>query len=210
MTEGATDPTTSVAFQEYRGDPGMATAALEAKATAFKAAERLNAQTEASLLDQQARSAPQPAADSGASRAKLAELSADPAWRDAFFRGDVEARRTFSELNASIAAGSTVSDVLAGADASGAEYTMLAPGQLSARVTALEIQHLKSLGLNEATVRQIFEGGPVSAQEVAMATQVKAMRLSDSAFVQRFMSNEFSAKREMLLLNSIISAAGAA
>jgi hypothetical protein len=208
MTEVAVD-SGSAAFQELRLSPDQASAALAAKATAFQAAERLNLATATALSAKAAPVAAPASADSNASRARLAQLSADPKWRDAFFRGDVEARRTFSELTASIASGSVVSDVLAGADASGAEYTLVASNQLSPRATGLEIAHLRELGLNDATIKQAFDGGTITPAEREAAKVSKQLRLDDADWSARYLRGCWAEKREMAHLNLIISGASA-
>ena len=170
-------------LQEMRLPPDVATGLLEQKARAFSASEAhalAQKTTEAEL----AASAVAPVGDSAAARARLSELTASHEWRTAFFNGDQQARKDFTELTAAVAAGATVDDVLAGAGPVSQLIEITTTGQLSTRNTAIEVDHLKQLGLNEKTIQQVFKGGSVTPAEREMARVTKEMRLRRPGLVR--------------------------
>jgi glutamine synthetase len=82
-------------------------------------------------------------------------------------------------------------------------------GQLNTRNRGDAVAGLRELGMDNETVQQAIDGGAVSAHEVAMARQAKAMRLADSAWTTRYLAGGLAEKREMGLLNVILSGAAA-
>jgi hypothetical protein len=77
---------------------------------------------------------------------------------------------------------------------------------LNSRARADAVAGLREIGgLPDDVIKQIIDGHAVSGQEIAMARTVKAMRLSDEAFVARYMRGDLAARREMSLLATILS-----
>jgi hypothetical protein len=167
--------------------PAEATAALVAKAAAYHAP----------------RGPAPPAGTTIAAKAHLEALTSDPAWSAKFFAGDIEARKTFSELTAKIADGNPTADALAGAPTSEVEVTI--GKELNSRNRADAIAGLRSLGMDDATVVQAIDGAEVGEHERTMAQMAKNLRLSDSAWTERYLKNDLSARREMTLINTILS-----
>jgi hypothetical protein len=208
MTEVAADHD-SAAYQELRLSPDVATALLAQKAAAFAASEAQALAGKTAEAERAASAAAPPAGDSAAARAKLSELTASPEWRTAYFSGDPKARKDFSDLTAAVAGGATVDDVLAGAGPVSQLIETTTAGQLSSRNTAIEVDHLKQLGLNEKTIQQVFKGGAVSPAEKEMARVTKEMRLSDPEWSARYLKGGWAERREMSLLSAILSAGAA-
>jgi hypothetical protein len=205
MTEVAVDHD-SAAFQELRLDPATATAMLAERTAAFRASEGRSLAERTAEAERASHVAAPPSGDSAAARAKLSELTASPEWRAAYFSGDPKARKDFSELTAAVAGGATVDDVLAGAEPISQMIETTTAGQLSTRNTAIEVDHLKQLGLNEKTIQQVFKGGSVSAAEKEMARVTKEMRLGDPEWSARYLKGGWAERREMSLLSAILSA----
>jgi hypothetical protein len=145
--------------------------------------------------------------DSIGAKARLDALVKDPAWAKSYWDGNPSARREFSELTEKIANGNPTADALAGAPPAEIEITV--GGQLNSRNRAEAVAGLRELGMDNQTVLQAIDGATVSAHEVTMARQAKAMRMSDSAWTARYMAGGLAEKREMGLLNVILSGAAA-
>jgi hypothetical protein len=171
--------------------PAQATEALVAKAAAYHAP----------------RGPSPPAGSAVAARATLEGLSANPEWRDKYFGGDVEARRQFEELTERIANCNPTAETLAGVRPG--EFEVTVGNELNSRKRADAVAGLRSLGFDDATVVQAIDGAEVGPHELAMAKQMKAMRLSDAAWIDRYMKGDLSARREMSLLNTILSSEAA-
>jgi hypothetical protein len=149
--------------------------------------------------------------DSIGAKARLDALSADPEWSKKFFAGDQAARAEFARLTGQVAAGNPTADALAGAKPSETfELETTVGGQLNTRNRADAVAGLRELGLGDAVVAQAIDGAAVSEHEVAMATQAKAMRLSDKTWTDRYLAGGLAEKREMGLLNVILSSGVAA
>jgi hypothetical protein len=148
--------------------------------------------------------------DSIGAKARLSALAADPDWSKAFFSGDQAARAEFTRLTAQVAAGNPTADALAGAKPSETfELETTVAGQLNTRNRADAVAGLRELGLGDDVVAQAIDGASVSPHEVAMARQAKAMRLSDKAWTDRYLAGGIAEKREMGLLNVILSGVAA-
>jgi hypothetical protein len=68
---------------------------------------------------------------------------------------------------------------------------------------------LRQLGLDDATVVQAIDGAAVSPQEVAMAKMMKAAKLSDAAWTDRWLKGGLLEKSEMTKINVILRGAAA-
>jgi hypothetical protein len=148
--------------------------------------------------------------DSIGAKARLSALAADPDWSKAFFSGDQTARAEFTRLTAQVAAGNPTADALAGAGpAETFELETTVAGELNTRNRADAVAGLRELGMDNQTVLQAIDGAAVSAHEVAMARQAKTMRLSDKTWTDRYLAGGLAEKREMGLLNVILSGAAA-
>jgi hypothetical protein len=196
--------------REYRLSPQQAGEALAELKTRFQARERQAAAertAEAERLGRIAAAAPKP--DVGAAQARLDQLTSDPAWKAKFYNGSPEARATLAELTSIIAEGKT-DLAIAGNLSLNHEIETVSGNQLTSHKLAVEIDALRQLGLSDPLIKQALDGQPVSASEKEMAKVAKRMRLEDAEWTKRYMANNYAERREMLLLNLILSSAVAA
>jgi hypothetical protein len=166
-------------------DADAMTALAEGRGTPEQATARLAQMT----AEYQKANTPVPTSDRGAARAELDALGNDPNWRAAFFRGSPAARQQFSELAAKAAGGDETAAVLAG-DIPSPEIEITGSavgGRITTRAMAVEVGALRESGLNDDTIRQIVDGTPASAAEVAMARRYREMRMSDPAWTARYL-----------------------
>jgi hypothetical protein len=145
--------------------------------------------------------------DAVGARARLDALSADPSYSKAFFSGDQAAVAEFNALTAQVANGNPTLDALAGAKP--AEFEVTVGGELSSRNRADAVAGLRELGLDDASVTQALDGAPVSEHEVAMAKMLKAAKLSDAAWCDRWFKGGLLERSEMTKINLILSGAAA-
>jgi hypothetical protein len=125
-------------------------------------------------------------------RATLEAHKADPEWTRKYLAGDHEARAEMLRLT----------------------EAMHAPvhGQISIGGPSPEYQrndqaeHLAATGdLPPAVVEQIRRGDPVSADEYRMAVGRKRALIGDPGFREKYMRGDADARRQMLLLDVILS-----
>jgi hypothetical protein len=151
--------------------------------------------------------------DSAGAKARLDALVADPAVARKFFAGDQSTVAEFKALHEKIANGNSTVDALnAKPDAEPDSVTMevTVGNQLNSRNRAAAVAGLREgVGFDDATIAQAIDGAAVSEHEVAMAKMTKAMRLSDPAYVARYLAGSFSEKRELAHLDLILSGAAA-
>ena len=196
--------------KEYRLSPQQARAALKELGDRFRAREALAASERTAAAEKAGRAAlAAPKPDPGAAQARLDALTNDPAWRTKFYNGSPEARATLVELTNAIATGKTNAAISGTADLS-REIETTSGMQLSRHKLQVEVDHLRELGLNDDLIRQAVDGAPISASEKAMAKVARRMRLEDPTWVAAYMKNGYSQRREILLLNLILSSEVAA
>lgn len=141
-----------------------------------------------------------PSASSEAA-ARLSELKATPEWRDELLRGSPSHLKEMRDLQAVIAkGGGDVDQAIAGVPDVG-------PFQTSKTKTMMATaKHLREAGIGDpGVIRQVLAGDAVSPQEHAAATEAKARLMRDSDFVKRYTAGDGEAKRQMTLLNIVIS-----
>jgi hypothetical protein len=182
------------ALADFKGSPEQATAALNAKAAAYKAS-----------------TTPAPTTPSTAARIELDRLSRDAGFQSKWNSGDPSARKTFSDLCAAAAAGDPAKDALAGGPELPADHIeTTANGELSSRALRREAEDLLSQGFGRDVVEQMIAGKPVSAAEREAATRLRSMRLGDPAYVQRYLQGSAAERLEMGLISTILAAEVAA
>jgi hypothetical protein len=193
MTDVVLDAAAMTALAEGRGTPEQATAALAQKAAEFRKASTLA-----------------PTSDAGAAKQRLDSLVNDFAAAKAFWDGNVAVRREVAELHQRIANGFPTADAIAGAKSSeGFEFETTFRGEMNSRTRADAVASLRSLGMDDPTVLQAIDGAPVSPQEVAMAKMLKAARLSDAAWTDRWLKGGLLERSEMTKINVILSSVAA-
>jgi hypothetical protein len=149
-----------------------------------------------------ARVAPVIPSDASDAAARLNELKSDPKWRDQLLDGSPSHLKEMRDLNAVISRGGNpeVDKAIAGVlDA--------APFQTTKRMTMIgTAEHLREAGIGDANViRQVLAGDPVTPEEHAAATETKARLMRDNDFVTRYTAGDGEAKRQMTLLNIVVS-----
>jgi hypothetical protein len=193
MSDVTLDADAQTALAEFRGTPEQATAALNAKAEAYRKA-----------------STPTPATPSAAARVELDRLARSVDFRAKMDAGNPEARKTFSDLCAAVAAGDPAGDALAGGPELPADHIeTTSGGELSTRALRREAEGLLSQGFGPDVVQQVISGKPVSAGEREAATRLRSMRLGDANFVRNYLAGSAAERLEMGLINVILSGAAA-
>lgn len=138
----------------------------------------------------------------GDAAARLNDLKADPAWRDELLNGSASHLKEMRDLQAIISRGGNpeVDKAIAGVlDA--------APFQTTKRMTMIgTAEHLREVGIGDANViRQVLAGDSVTPEEHAAASETKARLMRDNDFVTRYTAGDGEAKRQMTLLNIVVS-----
>jgi hypothetical protein len=147
---------------------------------------------------------PQPSAPSAVARLMLDRLSRDPDFQSRLAAGHQEANHQFAALCAAIANGNATDDAIAGGpEPSGDHIETTEGGQLSQSALRREVGALRGMGFGDDVIKQMVDGTPVSATEKMMATQLLALRKSNSEFVQKYLAGDAAARIEMSLLATI-------
>ena len=136
--------------------------------------------------------------------ARLETLQADSTWRTAFLAGDGPKVAEFNQLIAA-----------AHPDQESRELEMAISGQLFESVSGQPQGHLENVaaaralreaGLDDAVIRQVLTGGPVSQVEHDAAQKQKAAMLRNPEAVARFLQKSSPEYEIMTNLNVVISA----
>ncbi|UQR67713.1 hypothetical protein LRP30_21740 [Bradyrhizobium sp. C-145] len=140
--------------------------------------------------------------DASGAAARLNELRGDPAWLNEYLGGSVRHAKEMRDLRAVIDRGGNP-DV----DRAIAGVLDDAPIQTSKRMTMIgTAEMLRERGVSDTgVIRQVLAGDSVTPQEHAAAMETKARLMNDQAFVARYTAGDGEAKRQMTLLNVIIS-----
>lgn len=124
--------------------------------------------------------------------AKIAALKADPSWVQKHLSGDHETAAELRQLH-ELAFSPAPSSIISGAPTVEAQWAETAA-------------HLALAGdLSAGVIEEIKQGKPAGAEEYRLAVGRKNARMSDPAWRARYLNNGAEERREMLLLNSIIS-----
>jgi hypothetical protein len=146
--------------------------------------------------------------DAQGARQRLSDLSKDPGWTRQLFAGDPTAAKTFYELIALSEAGDDVGDRLAGITEDPAAtpiFSTTTNGEWPRRVVTELVGDLRSSGLDDRAIEQAVHGGSVSRAEWQAAQSLQSTLHSDPAWRERFLSGDYQAKRDQLLLSVILS-----
>jgi hypothetical protein len=127
-----------------------------------------------------------------AAAAKIIELKNTPAWVQQHLAGSHETKAELARLH-SIVCQPAAGSIIDGGPSPEAQW-----GQVA--------DHLEAVGdLSAAVIQEIREGKPASQEEFRLATNRKQARMADPKWVANYLNNGAEERREMLLLNSIIS-----
>jgi hypothetical protein len=133
-----------------------------------------------------------PATPADQARAQIEALKANPEWVKRHLGGDHATREELArlhELTHTPAPGSIISGM-----------------PTAAAQNAEMADHLSTLfDISPGIMEEIRQGKPASLDEHRLAVGRKAARMSDPAWVNRYMTGDAEARREMWLLNSILT-----
>jgi hypothetical protein len=142
-------------------------------------------------------------------RARLDHLTADKAWSERYLKGGVAENREFKALTQMVAdakPGDRLEAVLAGQRHNNTMVETVSGDELSTSKLAVAVDGLREAGVADPDVlRQAINGFPVSRAEVAATQQLKAQRLGDAAWLQRYLGGGTVERREMTLINIILT-----
>jgi hypothetical protein len=186
MTE-AINADAATALAEFRGTPEQATAALAAKAAAFRPAPSATPQ------------------DAAGARARLDQLVSSESWYAKFKGGDREAKAEWTRLNAVIAESDPIANALAGKETAPPMMEVVFGKELPSRALSAAVADLREAGFPDDAIRHAVQGHLVSHQEHEAATRLRANRLSDPVWVANYLKGCPAEVRESKLLSVIIN-----
>lgn len=135
---------------------------------------------------------PLPTTAADAARAQIAELKANPEWVKRHFDGDLATREEMARLH-EIAFTPTPGSIMMG-------------GPTPEEQRAEMADHLGTqFDVSSAVLDEIRQGKPASLEEHRLARGRKSSLMADPAWVTRYMAGDATARRDMWLLNSILS-----
>jgi hypothetical protein len=140
---------------------------------------------------------PGAASDAQIAANELAARKADPAWVAKHLQGSAETRAEVEKLVERMHAKP------GGTTQTGAGDAQVQRNQIADYLAEAAV------GLSPAHIQEIRDGTPNSAATYDEAMRMKRGLLADPAWVKKYMDNDYSARRQMLLLN-IIEANGVA
>jgi hypothetical protein len=124
--------------------------------------------------------------------ARIAELKSDPDFVKRHVDGSHETRAELQKLH-ELAYQPTANSIISGAPTDEQQWGEVA-------------DHLSLAGdLSAGVIEEIRQGKPGPSEEYRLAVNRKRSRMSDPAWVAKYLNNGADERREMLLLNSIIS-----
>lgn len=138
-------------------------------------------------------------ADEAATR--LAAVQADPKWRDEYLSGSKAHAKELRDLQAAADRERSTQSEMAVA---GELYPGIQPSGHLARVGTAAMLRESGIG-DDNVIRQVLTGQPVSAEEHAAAVEAKARLMRDSDFVAKYTAGDGEAKRQMRLINIVLS-----
>jgi hypothetical protein len=139
-----------------------------------------------------------------AADAQLAAMVNDPAFRTRLLAGDAAARREFFAAHEAKDSGDKL-DQLLDQSAEFPLFETVAPGQLPIRAQVEVVNDMRSLGISDGSIRQAFDGTPVSKAEFAAVKLWKDTAMADRDFTARWLGGDLKAQREMTLANIVLT-----
>jgi hypothetical protein len=127
--------------------------------------------------------APAAPADQQAAAARKAELMSNKDWVAKKLSGDEAANLEMRKLN----------EIIVGAEA-----------DQPAAVDGREIEHLRSLGLADAVIKQVETRQPVSQEEFDRASRLKSSLMKDPTFVRSYLDGSYEARQKMALIGIVL------
>jgi hypothetical protein len=144
-------------------------------------------------------------ADAQEAQQLLNKLTADPTWGRALVNGDPAARKQFDELTEKVAAGDPIADAVAGITEDPKIFSTTVNGEWPIHVVAEAAHDLQAAGLDAGSIVQAIRGGAVSVAEYQAAQALQATLHSDPDWRARFLANDYTAKKQQLLLSVVLA-----
>ncbi len=137
-------------------------------------------------------------------RALLAQRSADPDFLRELEAGNADTKKEFARLTELIAQADPAADAIAGIDPQDIVNTTI-EGEISQRATLSATADLRDAGIPDGAIEELLTGRPVSAAEVKFTKKFQAMRHGDPKWVERLLSGDYEARRELTLMTIILN-----
>jgi hypothetical protein len=138
--------------------------------------------------------------------AQLAFMISDSKFRERLLSGDAAATREFHAAHEAKDSSNKV-DQLLDPNAKFPLFETVMPGQLPVRDQVEVVNDMRALGISDGSIRQAFEGKPVSRAEFAAVNLWKKTAMADKAWVAAWLGGDLKAHRDMTLAN-IVAANG--
>jgi hypothetical protein len=166
--------------------------------------EQAAAVAAAAALSRAAPADPVIPATSSEAVARLAEIKADPKWRDQYLAGSAIHAKEMRDLQAVIDADKGRADPQTEMAIAGVLFDGIQPSGHLAKVGTATM--LREAGINDTgVIRQVLAGESVTQQERDVAATTKARLMKDEDFTAKYLAGDSEAKRTMTLLNIIVS-----
>lgn len=148
---------------------------------------------------------PPPFASADQAQARLAELQQSQEWIGRLMSGDPKARGEFDAIHQMIAGADDQVDRAIAGNADPVLGEVAIEGELSTRQTAEAITGLRELGLRDEVVAEAIRGAVYPESVVRQAADLKRTRMSDPEWTKKFLAGSAAERREMTLMNVILS-----
>jgi YD repeat-containing protein len=145
--------------------------------------------------------APEIPTNASEATARLAQLQADPKWREAFLRGDGPRAKEFNALMQTIEKGDNpqVDHAIAGVLYDG---PFQPSGHMQNIATA---QMFRDLGIGDDVTREVLTDREVTQEEYDKVSRLKAERMRDNNWVKEYMAGNGPQRRDMMLMDIVLS-----
>jgi hypothetical protein len=137
--------------------------------------------------------------------ARLQTLTANKEWGQRLLAGGMEERREFQRLTQLAAGTDEVKDAIDGATPESFTIETIGPGELNSRDRATAVAMFRDAGLEDGVISEAFNGGRVTAREVAATKALQSSRHGDAGWRQRFLAGGWAENREQMLINIILT-----
>jgi hypothetical protein len=141
-------------------------------------------------------------------RARIDQLTSDKTWAARWVAGHSAEAKEYARLSELANQADEVADAIAGTTPTPNLIETIGPGELNSRDRASAVQTFRDAGLTDDVINQAMRGGEVSEvsrAEYMAAKALKSARLSDEAWVARWLKGGWSEGREMWHINTIVS-----
>ena len=141
--------------------------------------------------------------------AKLDALSKNQDWASKVLTGSGPHVREFNDLIAKKSGSDKLDQILNGTIEPPILETVM-PGELSTRNVMTSVADLREIGLEDAAIRQVVEGKPVSKTEFDAVKRLHADRLGNPEWTAKLLKGGASERRELTLMQVVLAGGWAA